>query len=59
MSLIMKKDKAADPVEVGFFSADGVVEHAELGGDLFEKLGRLGVGRRSHVNSFAAVACPR
>ena len=58
MSLIMKEDKAADPIEIGFFGANGVMEHAQLGGDLFEELGRLRMGRRTHVNSFAAVARP-
>ena len=37
MSLLVKKDEAADPVHVGFFGAIGIVSGAQGFGELIEQ----------------------
>ena len=50
MSLVMKENKAADPVEIGLFGADGIVEHPHLVSNLIEQSGwGLAEGGRVHI----------
>ena len=50
MAFIVEDNVANDPIAVGFFGADGVVQESHFGRDLIEEFGRVRGGLRFHGN---------